>query len=296
MGTSPKPGDIANREAAQRIIGEFTPESSRLAKTPDSNHLEALAEDLGVKNVLTRPLSDAQHLHSGVDAMLVPVPGGYSVVINEAAPYTRRRYSLAHELGHVMVQMAQLSPPSPLTRYRSSSHAMEITRAEERLCDAIAAELLMPEKLFKAAVEASGRSLKHMSRMASHFGASLTATVIRYWELLPEPCHLIRWRSPADRRGVIVPAWQMRNVVHGLRLSPVRDSSRATRDEFQIVRETWSTLTNARSLERLLVEHAFAGQRYVRAVTFETESIGFGSRSNRSALSAVYLDRTDNPT
>ena len=261
------------------------PERSRLARTMNPGHLESLAEQLGVKSIATRPLTNVQDSHSGVDAMLVPVREGYSVVINEKAPYTRQRYSLAHELGHIMLlsdQLPTLTPPSP-TRYRSSGSAAEDTKAEERLCDAIAAELLMPQEIFTSAVGESGRSLARLPRLANRFGTSLTAAAIRYWELLPEPCHLIRWRRTVTRNGDIVPAWQMRNAVPGPSLKPAKLA------EFRTVRETWSTLKASRSLESLLVEYR---GRYVRTMTFETESIGFGSRHNRSAFSAVYLGRT----
>lgn len=288
MGTNPNHRDTDRRALAQRIIGRFIPECSRLARTTNPGHLTLLADELGVKSVATRPLTGGQDLHSGVDAMLVPVREGYSVVINEKAPHTRQRYSLAHELGHIMLLVAQPptpTPPSP-TRFRSSGSAMENTKAEERLCDAIAAELLMPEKMFTAAVAESGRSLAQLPRLASRFGTSLTATAIRYWELLPEPCHLIKWRSPSDGKGDILPAWQMRNEVPGLSLKPIK------REEFRTVRQTWSTLTKSRSHESLLVEYRTRGRTYVRTMTLETESIGFGSRHNRSALSAVYLGRT----
>ena len=286
--------DIHSSDTVRRIISRFVPEQLRLSRTAKLGHLQSLAAQLGVKRLMTRPLSGIQDQHPGVDAMLVPLPNGYSVVINENAPHTRQRYSLAHELGHIMLLTAEsstLSPTAP-TRFRSSASATKNMKAEERLCDAIAAELLMPETMFSSAIEDSRRSLKQLPRLAGQFGTSLTATAIRYWELLPEPCYLIKWSSPARRQGVIVPAWQMRNKVPGPYLRPVMDSSRADSDEFRTVRETWKTLRTSISRESLLVEYSIAGRHYVRTTTFETESIGFGSRNNRTVLSAVYLGRT----
>ena len=278
---------------ARQIISSVIPEPLRLSRTATTDHLRSIAEHLGVKRLLTRSLTGIRDQQHGIDAMLVPLPEGYSVIINKNAPYTRQRYSLAHELGHIMLLAAESTPSSTaLTRFRSSGATTKDTKAEERLCDAIAAELLMPETMFSSAMEDSGRSLGQLPRLAGQFGTSLTATAIRYWELLPEPCCLIKWSSPASRQGVIVPAWQMRNKVPGPYLRPVMDSSRANPDEFRAVRETWQTLRTSTSCESLLVEYSVSGRHYVRATTFETESIGFGSPNNRTALSAVYLGRT----
>ena len=294
MGINPKDIDKHESTLVRRIISRFVPEHVRLSRTAKPGHLQLLGEELKVKQLLTRPLASVQDQHPGVDAMLIPLPKGYSVVINETARDTRQLYSLAHELGHIMLLEADpstLGVPRP-TRYRSSNSPTDDRKAEERLCDAIAAELLMPKKMFTAEVRESGRSLEHLRRLASLFGTSLTATAIRYWELLPEPCHLIRWRSPAHSEGIIGPTWQMRNRIPGPYLHPVTMSSAARLNQFRAIRETWKTLGRSVSYESLLVKYVTAGRRYVQTMTFETESIVFGSLDNRAALSAVYLSRT----
>ena len=161
-------GDADPIGQAQRIISGFIPEHSRLLRASRPDHLQSLAEDLGVKRVLTRPLTGLQDAHHpGVDAMLVPLPEGYSVVINQNAPRTRQNYSLAHELGHIMLLEAESSPlmPSSSLRYRSQvTTAKDRDAEEERLCNVIAAELLMPEKMFAATVRTFGRSLSSTCR------------------------------------------------------------------------------------------------------------------------------------
>ena len=190
---------------------------------------------------------------------------------------------------------SKLTPPTP-TRYRSSNSGVNDTQAEERLCDAIAAELLMPEKMFTDEIRKFGASLEHLSRLANVFGTSLTATAIRYWELLPEPCHLIRWKSSIRRNGDIVAEWKMRNRVPGPYLHPAVGSSSARPNEFSTVRKNWSTLKKSKSLESLLVNEVIAGKRYVQTRTFEAESMGFGYQKSRAALTAVYLSRIHEDT
>ena len=277
----------------KHIISRFVPEDARLARSTEPGHLELLGKELGVRNILTRPMSSIQERHPGIDAMLVPLPEGYSVVIDEQASSSRRNFSLAHELAHIMVlktqSFAEDLPKAP--RFRSSGSATDKWKAEERLCDAIAAELLMPERIFTAEVVKFGRSLVQLPQLANSFGTSLTATAIRYWELLPEPCQLIRWQPSGEKREVIRPTWQMRNKSTGLCVCPITASSISRRNEFRTLRETWTTLKTLLSHECLLAKHKTAGRHYIRSVTFEAEHIGFGSLNNRTILSAVYLDR-----
>ena len=280
-------------QTAQQIIDRFVPEHLRMSRMTKPDHLQRFAGELGIKRLLTRPLNGFQNQDPGVDAMLVPLPNGYSVVINQNAPRTRQLYSLAHELGHIMILETKtcVEEPKRSTRYRSSSTLAREKKAEERLCDEIAAELLMPEKMFGGKMSELGQSLEHLPILARFFGTSMTATGIRFLELLQEPCHLIKWNTSTDRKGFISIPWQLRNKVPGPYLRSVIASTLVKTDNFRELRENWKTFRTSRSYESLLERHVVEGRRHVRTKTFETESIGFGSQSNRTALSAVYLSR-----
>ena len=284
--------DESDIATARRLIRDLVPEGARLAGRREPLNLNALASELGVRDIQTRLLTSSPDHHTGVDAVLIPRDSGYSVIINKNAPYTRQRFSLAHELAHIILLSSELCAgrPDRSTRYRSEGSTVGSKEFEERLCDEIAAELLMPEELFKEEIESQGRSLDNLPKWANSFRTSLTATAIRYWELLPEASHLIRWRKSFHRRGVISPAWQMRNRVPGPSLQPVVDLKAP--NAFRAVLESWDTLRNSRSLESLLVRYWSAGRAYLNASNFETESIGFGGPRNRTVLSMVYLART----
>lgn len=278
---------------AKHIIDQCIPEGVRLARSSEPGHLDLLGKELGVKSILTRPMSSRQEQHPGIDAMLVPLPEGYSVVIDERASYSRRNFSLAHELAHIMVLETQsfVEDLPGAFKFRSSVSATDRWKAEERLCDAIAAELLMPERTFTVEAARFGSSLENLPRLANQFGASLTAAAIRYWELLPEPCQLIRWRTARGKNEAIRPTWQMRNKSAGLYICPITPTSMSRRNEFRTLRDTWKTLKTLVSHECLLVKHGTSGRHDIQPVTFEVEHIGFGGLNNRTILSAVYLDR-----
>ena len=289
---APDRGNLISKPARQ-LINKFVPEDARLPRTGDSDHLHLLGDELGVTNILTRSLTGGRDEHPGIDAMLVPLPSGYTVVIDEKAPESRQHYSLAHELAHIMLLELESSTQElpKARRFRSSSSTADKWKAEERLCDEIAAELLMPEKLFTAEVREMGRSLEHMPQLAKLFRTSLTATAIRYWELLPEPCQLIRWRPTEHKRGFTRPTWQMRNKPPGFNICPITASSIVKRNEFLGVREAWKTMRSLVSRECLLAKYKSMGQRYVRPETFHADHIGFGNPANRTVISAVYLGR-----
>ncbi len=292
MDYSPRSARKCEPNRVRRIINAFVPEEARLAATADPGHLRLLGEDLGVKNILTRSMPNGADNHPGIDAMLVPLAGGYSVVIDDRASESRQRYSLAHELAHIMLLESD-SPGEDLPRvprFRSAAAEDERWKAEERLCDEIAAELLMPEKLFVEEVTNLGHSFRHLPRLASQFRTSLTSTAIRYWELLPEPCQLFRWRMIESNVQQLKPEWQMRNKVPGISISPVTVWSIAKRNEFGVVKENWQTLRFLFSYECLLAKYKANKDRKIRPQIFETEHIGFGGPSNRTVISAVYLD------
>ena len=288
MSTNSDSNDQNDYFSARRIVDSVIPEDARLARITDPGYLEALATRLGVRGIRRRSLTQGQGDDPGVDAMLIPLSDGYTVVINDSVSASRQRYSLAHELGHIFLLANTAFPhnATKLPRYRSGD---ETGREEERLCDEIAAEILMPERLFKERIESEGKTLENLPKWANLFRTSLTSTAIRYRDLLPEPCHQIKWRKSVLRRGVIRPAWQKRNRVPGPSLQPGGELSQ--RGSFRVVQESWTTLRNHRSLEALLVRYWKGNRAYLDSTTFETESIGFGGPKNRTVLSTVYLGR-----
>ncbi len=288
MGTSYDSNNEYENCSVKQIVNSAIAEDSRLAGISDPGFLEELATQLGVKDIQHRPLAQGHGNHPGIDAMLIPVSNGYSVVINDKVTAARQRYSLAHELGHIILLANE---PFPLghkgsPQYRS---ATDMKRDEENLCDEIAAELLMPQKLFREGIDADGRSLENVPKWANVYKTSLTATAIRYRDLLPEPCHLIKWRKSLLRKRVISLDWQKRNRVPGPSLQPLGDLK--GQSEFRSVQESWSTLGNSRSSEKLLVRYWKGNRTYLNAQTFQTESIGFGTPKIRTVLSMVYLGR-----
>jgi hypothetical protein len=97
---------------------------------------------------------------------------GYQIFCASGQPETRRRFTIAHELAHVVFE--QGGPGCPRT-------GTEL----EQICDMIAAEILMPVEVFKRELESVWPNAAGISQLASKFRVSLTAMAIRCAEFQP---------------------------------------------------------------------------------------------------------------
>ena len=95
---------------------------------------------------------------------------GFVIVYSSSLSPARRRFTIAHELGHAVFEST--GPNCP--RYG---------RELERICDLLAAELLMPREVF---VAQAGNNLHpgQVLRLARDFGTSVMATALRCQQLL----------------------------------------------------------------------------------------------------------------
>ena len=105
--------------------------------------VESVAEDLLGLAVERVPMTDCS-------GMLLPLER--IIVVNAAEPEPRRRFTIAHELGHWICQCLEGSAEPVMCRDRDLSTAAD--RAREREANVFAAELLMPEEAIRADVDA----------------------------------------------------------------------------------------------------------------------------------------------
>ncbi|HOK20164.1 MAG TPA: ImmA/IrrE family metallo-endopeptidase, partial [Thermosynergistes sp.] len=108
-----------------------------------------------------------------IDAMLIHVPPGKPIIaVNSSRPLCRRRFSIAHEIGHYLLGHNSLSFSG------SGGGMIKCESRQERAANAFAAEFLMPKKLL--AREAHKYSLRALAR---RYLVSMQAMEIRLKEL-----------------------------------------------------------------------------------------------------------------
>jgi Zn-dependent peptidase ImmA (M78 family) len=157
---------IKAKGAAFRLSEEYGIEH------PREIDLEAIAEDKGV-TVIDAPLV-------GLEARLVR-NGDRGVIRVKAGPGDtgRRRFSIAHELGHWFLHegTSQIFPCTAenLRDYKNSAVEIE--------ANIFAAEFLMPTWMFAGAIKDKEVTIENIQACASEFKTSLTSTAIRFTEL-----------------------------------------------------------------------------------------------------------------
>jgi hypothetical protein len=100
----------------------------------------------------------------------------------------RRRFAIAHELGHwelhqSISQLLACTEDDMVASYRAS-----VPEAEASY---FASGLLMPTKLFAGRTSGTVLSVGVVSDLANHFGASFTAAAMRYVDASPDACALV---------------------------------------------------------------------------------------------------------
>jgi len=138
--------------------------------------LEPILAKLRVDRWVTDDLPFAGELRRKSDGLEIAVSAHFS-------PH-RKRFTIAHELGHAFFETTGPNPP------RSG---VEL----ERLCDMIAAELLMPRQIFDRAAVELGFSLESIQTLSRRFNTSMETTALRLADL--KTCTVF----VADRRGAV---------------------------------------------------------------------------------------------
>jgi Zn-dependent peptidase ImmA (M78 family) len=117
------------------------------------------------------------------------------ITVNSRIPEEgRKRFAIAHELGHF-----ELHSASQLVFCTEQDMLFwNESKTEELQANEFAAEILMPEGIFREYVKAGPPNMDKIKEVAKEFRTTLTATALRYVQLSKEPCALV-----ISEKGVI---------------------------------------------------------------------------------------------
>ncbi|MFZ5447046.1 MAG: ImmA/IrrE family metallo-endopeptidase [Thermodesulfobacteriota bacterium] len=169
-----EPNLLAAERKALEIIDRFA------ITIPDEIKIEALCDALGVKVILGQL--------DGAAARLVRYGDRGTIRIADSETnLARRRFSIAHELGHFVLN------------HGVSMHILEHNDIweSEKLCkeekeaNAFAQELLLPRTLIERKCQVEQVSLDHIKRLTEIFNTSLTATAMRFVRFCNQSCALV---------------------------------------------------------------------------------------------------------
>ncbi|MBT9446692.1 MAG: ImmA/IrrE family metallo-endopeptidase [Hyphomonadaceae bacterium] len=107
----------------------------------------------------------------------------YRICVNCARTSRRQRFSVCHEVAHVVLDIA--------ADHSAPSWSFARRPPGEIACDVFAAELLLPHRLFKPRVDAAEMDFSAIGELADEFDASLLATGSRFATFSRDPCAFV---------------------------------------------------------------------------------------------------------
>jgi Zn-dependent peptidase ImmA (M78 family) len=139
--------------------------------------IEAYAAELGAK------VRYDETMAPGEDGCSTILNGKLVIAVNAKDRPERQRFTVCHEVAH-----AVLGLPS---EHDAASWSYTRRPPNEVICDAFAAELLLPFSLFKPYVEKAEIGFKAVASLANLFEASLAAAASRFATVTSSPCAYI---------------------------------------------------------------------------------------------------------
>ncbi|HET7508970.1 MAG TPA: ImmA/IrrE family metallo-endopeptidase [Solirubrobacterales bacterium] len=121
------------------------------------------------------------------DGRLVQRNGRTTVFLREETGPARQKFTLAHELGHLLLA----EPNEDMEACRMPPVHFD---SEERFCDQFAAALLLPKGWIESEFAKAEPSLGIARNVSSHSGVSLSASMLRLREVLGWQSSLLHWR------------------------------------------------------------------------------------------------------
>ncbi len=232
--------------------------------------VDKIANCLGVKHILIRPLD--------VSALLVPLENdrGFVIAINESDNLERQRFSIAHEVAHIL-----LSTGCNDIKFRG----LVAQAAEESICNELAAELLMPRDKFKRLASSYLWSVTSINKLATQFQVSLQASARRLAELAPERIYAHFWGLRGERKQVkLLWAEPHPSKTNASPITALRNRSSPVPEAF-----------HSKGIRRGQMRFQFLRGQISVAKEIYTEAIGLGNARNRYVLSFSYPEQKKLP-
>jgi IrrE N-terminal-like domain len=205
--------------------------------------LQEIAANLGVQRIVEEPLP--------FDGGIFHVPGDGTIIkLNSRANPSRRQFTLAHEVGHLVVA-------SVVTARGTQSCRKSV--ALERTCNMIAAEVLMPAAEVSAVVsELKSSSPQNLRTLAHRFDVSLQAAAFRVRDLNLWKRYIGMWKWDSSTLSEV---WFVGKCPWGTR-APTFAAFEAARDCRETVRGFDVTM-RADYIQRISLELLNVGGGYI---------------------------------
>jgi Zn-dependent peptidase ImmA (M78 family) len=140
----------------------------------------------------TRGILVKEGLLEGSEARLVMAKGrGVITISSSIQDLRRKRFSIAHELGHFELHRAQRGLSLCLSEDIRDGVSRTAGQDLEQEANEFASALLLPYRFFAPLCKNQEPSLDYIAHLANDFSTSLTATALRYLNFCEEPVAIV---------------------------------------------------------------------------------------------------------
>ena len=227
----------------------------------------------GIKEIVKAKLGETS-------AILLRFHDGYVIKVNESHHPVRQNFSCAHEIGHILFSELKLERYIHTIEYRTfnpQARAIARARARERLCDAAATELLMPESVFRKYLSGFGLSISSIEHLARVFRVSVQAAAIRIAEVSIDPCLALLWKP-----------WPKNNP-KGLRLAWCIGKGKNILPLQQLVKNSSKLYEAYKRDNPVKSSKVFRVDKNTKRLSMESKGFGYGE--TRYVISLAFLDK-----
>ncbi len=130
-----------------------------------------------------------KHVDTVLEGGLTRTADGFEVILRAESAPSRKRFSLAHELGHVLFY--KHAPNAKAARQATRERAPE---EEERLCNVAAEEFLMPDWYLTNVASKSSSAAAMAIEVMTSCQVSASAALFRIARYWPHPGEIQLWR------------------------------------------------------------------------------------------------------
>lgn len=145
--------------------------------------LERLATAANAKIKIVHDLADDE------SGQTTCIKGKHIIIVNGNHREERQRFTVLHELAHIVLELPSQHHGSKLTTGTLMSYGRR--PPEEMLCDVFAAECLLPYDLFSKDIGDVDISMASVKELSEKYKASLTAAGSRFAVSANEPCAFV---------------------------------------------------------------------------------------------------------
>lgn len=127
------------------------------------------------------------------------------IFYNSSSPESRQRFTIGHELGHWMIPSHLIGNQLSCTKQQLSSFYSKGKGIPKEIrieieANRFSAQVLMPEKEFRADINKSEPDLRHIFLVSQKYNVSMVACCLRFRELSDYTCAIIQHQNFVIKR------------------------------------------------------------------------------------------------